>query len=154
MKVPFFEYRPSMAEQAALVSASARVLSSGRFILGDEVSNFEQECAAYLGAKYAVGVSSGTDALLMCLMGANFAPGSRVVVPAFTFVATASAVVRAGAIPVFVDVRDDDMTMDVDAALRACRVRSSERPRAVIPVHLFGARAGVETLAGTIVHLS
>ncbi len=147
MKVPFFEYRTSLEERYALEYAASTVLRSGRFILGEEVSNFEQECAAYLGAKYAVGVSSGTDALLMCLMGANLSPGDRVVVPAFTFVATASAVVRAGAIPVFVDVRDDDMTMDMDAALRACRVRASERPKRVIPVHLFGAEADVTTLA-------
>ncbi len=137
MNVPFFEIRRFLYEKHDLWDAAERVLRSGRFILGPEVEAFETECAAFLNVKHAVGVSSGTDALLASLMALGVGAGDEVLVPAFTFAATATAVTRLGARPVFVDVRDDDLTMDVE---KACAL-AARRTVAAIPVHLFGAIA-------------
>ncbi len=134
MKVPFFETRRSSDEFFGLEAATARVVASGQYILGPEVDAFEDECAEFLGVKHAIGMSSGTDALLASLMAIGVGRGDEVIVPTFTFVATASAVVRLGARPVFVDSRPGDLTMSA-AAVDAV----TERTRAIIPVDLFGA---------------
>ena len=128
--------------RAEIDGAIARVVDAGRFVLGDEVAAFEREIAHFLGVSRAVGVSSGSDALLACLWAEGISAGDEVIVPALSFVATAEAVVRAGAKPVFADV-DDDGNLDSEAAL----ARVGPRTRAILAVDLFGRRAQVAALA-------
>jgi dTDP-4-amino-4,6-dideoxygalactose transaminase len=115
-------------------AAVLRVLGSGQAILGPEVAAFEQETAAFCGAAHGVGCGSGTDALVLALRALDVGPGDEVIVPPFTFFATASAVVRIGATPVFVDI--DPVTFNIDPDQIEARV--TPRTRAIVPVHLFG----------------
>lgn len=115
-------------------AAVLRVLASGQAILGPEVAAFEQEAAAFCGSAYAVGCSSGTDALVLALHALGVGPGDEVVIPPFTFFATAGAVCRVGATPVFADI--DPLTFNLDP--EQFRARITPRTRAVIAVHLFG----------------
>jgi dTDP-4-amino-4,6-dideoxygalactose transaminase len=117
-----------------LKAAFATVLDSGRFILGDEVEAFERECAEAIGAKHAISISSGTDALLIAMMGLGIGPGDEVLCPSFTFFATAGCITRMGAVPVFCDVNEDDFNIDLTSAA----ARLSPRTKAIMPVHLFG----------------
>ncbi|MBI4169135.1 MAG: DegT/DnrJ/EryC1/StrS family aminotransferase [Acidobacteria bacterium] len=110
------------------------VLESGTFILGPQVKAFEEELAAYLGVRYAVGVASGTDALILTLRACGIGETDEVILPVYTFVATAGAVSQVGATPVFVDV--DPRTYCLDAEQVEAAV--TPRTRAIIPVHLFG----------------
>jgi dTDP-4-amino-4,6-dideoxygalactose transaminase len=117
-----------------------RVCESQLFILGAEVEEFEREAALVLDANRSVGVASGTDALLVALMALGVGPGDEVVVPTFSFFATAGVVARLGATPVFVDIDPVDYCMDA----RDLRARIGDRTRAVIPVHLFGQAAAMD----------
>jgi dTDP-4-amino-4,6-dideoxygalactose transaminase len=117
-----------------LRAAFERVLASGHFIMGPEVEAFEKECAALLGAKHAIGVSSGTDALLLAFMALGIGAGDEVICPSYTFFATAGCVARTGAKPVFVDVRPDTYNMDPALLERAI----TPKTKAIVPVHLFG----------------
>ncbi|MCL4168681.1 UNVERIFIED_CONTAM: hypothetical protein GTU68_036325, partial [Idotea baltica] len=129
-----------------LVSAFEQVLDSGYFILGPEVEAFEKEAAEYLGVPHAIGVSSGTDALIVSLLAAGVGPGDEVLCPSFTFFATAGSVVRVGATPVFVDSEEDSFNLNLESA----RSRVTSKTKAIIPVHLFGRSceiAGVMELA-------
>jgi len=147
LKVPFLDLRRGgEALDDALREAFDRVLRSGRYIGGPEVEAFERACADQLGVTQAIGVSSGTDALLVALMALGVGPGDEVVVPTYTFFATAGAVVRLGATPRFVDVREDDFGIDVEGV----RAALSERTKAVIPVHLFGQCADLDGLAEVV----
>ena len=110
------------------------VLDSGTFILGSNVKAFEREAAAYLGVPRTVGVANGTDALVLALDAMGIGPGDEVVCPAFTFYATAEAIARRGATPVFADI--DPATLNFDPEDVAARV--TPRTRALMPVHLFG----------------
>ena len=103
---------------AELKAAFARVLDSSQFILGPEVAGFESLAAESVGARHAIGVSSGTDALLLSLMTLGIGPGDEVLCPSFTFFATAGSVARTGATPVFVDSLDADFNIDLAAAER------------------------------------
>jgi dTDP-4-amino-4,6-dideoxygalactose transaminase len=125
-----------------LEKAAIRVLNSGQYILGKEVEDFENKCALYLGVKHAISVSSGTDALLCALMSLNIGPGDEVICPSFTFFATAGAIARVGATPVFVDVNEDCFTINIADVRDAI----TEKTKAVIPVHLFGQSADLRTL--------
>jgi dTDP-4-amino-4,6-dideoxygalactose transaminase len=130
---------------AELQAAATRVLASGKFILGseaEEVRAFERESAAAFGVECAVGVSSGTDALVAMLMAAGVGAGDEVVTTPFSFFATAGAIARLGARPVFADVEPGTLTLDPDAA--AARV--GPRTKAVLTAHLFGRIARVGAL--------
>ncbi len=128
--------------RAATDAAIAAVLDSGKFILGPQVARFEAACAAYCGARYALGVSSGTDAILLALMGLGVGPGDEVITSPFTFFATGGCVARVGARPVFVDI--DPVTFNLDPAAVAAAV--TPHTRALLPVHLFGQTAEMEPL--------
>ena len=138
MNVPLLDVK---AQNLPLQDRFARkfreIIDSGIFILGPEVEALENEVAALCGAKFGIGVSSGTDALVVALMTAGVGPGDEVICPAFTFFATAGSVERLGAMPVFVDVLPD--TFNIDPAKLEAKV--TERTAAIIPVHLFGQSA-------------
>ena len=127
---------------AELKDTFARVLDSSQFILGPEVTEFERQVAAGVGATHAIGVSSGTDALLLSLMALDIGPGDEVLCPSFTFFATAGSVSRTGATPVFVDSLDDDLNLDLEDAAR----RVTDKTKAIIPVHLFGQAADMDAV--------
>ena len=121
----------------------AAVLESGRFIFGPEVEAFEAEAAAALGVPHAIGVANGTDALVLALEAMGVERGDEVICPSFTFYATAEAIARVGATPVFADI--DPVTLNLDPADVAARV--TERTKVIVPVHLFGRPAPLADLA-------
>ena len=128
--------------RADLLAAIARVVDSQRFIGGPEVDAFEREIAAHIGARHAIGLSSGTDALLVALMALGIGPGDEVITPTFSFFATAGCVARVGATPRLVDV--DPRTCNVDVAAVAAAV--TPRTKAIIPVHLYGQCVDMDPL--------
>lgn len=143
MKVPMIDLRAQFEEvEGALREAVDRVLESQCYILGPEVEALESAIASLCGVRHAIGVSNGTDALLLALMGLEIGPGDEVIVPAFTFFATAGAVARVGATPVFVDILPDMFDLDAKAVAAAL----TERTRAIIPVHLYGQCAEMDRL--------
>ncbi len=138
MQVPLLDLRAQYETIRADVDAALRrVVESGRFVLGPEVEAFEAEMAAYIGAEHAVSCASGTDALLLPLLALSPQPDDEVIVPAFTFFATAGAAWNAGFRPVFADV--DPHTFNVTAA--TVEPHLTERTRAIVAVHLFGQMA-------------
>jgi dTDP-4-amino-4,6-dideoxygalactose transaminase len=141
MKVPLLDLKPqNSALSGKLQEAFQRVLESGIFILGQEVEQFEQKTAEVTGARHAIGVSSGTDAILLALMALGIGPGDEVLCPSFTFFATAGCVARVGARPVFVDSCPVSFNLDVHDAAR----RITPRTKAIIPVHLYGQAADMD----------
>lgn len=123
------------------------VLESQQFILGPAVEKFEREAAAYLGSAHAVGVASGSDALLLALMALDVGPGDAVVVPPFTFFATVSAVTRLGATPLFADIDPETYLIDAKQVEALVGKKSAARVKAVLPVHLFGRIGPMAELA-------
>ena len=143
LKVPMVDlqaqYRPLRDE---ILAAMTRVCDSQQFIMGREIADFEAEIGSLLGVGHAIGVSSGTDALLLALMTLGVGPGDEVVTPAYSFFATAGAAVRLGARPVFVDIEPDTFNID---AMKIARVLTS-RTKAVLPVHMFGLSADLDPI--------
>ncbi len=140
-RVPFFDLTAQHAAlRDELLAAMARVLDSSRFILGDEVEACERDVARAVGVAHAVGVSSGTDALLASLMALGVGPGDEVITTPLSFIATASAIARLGARPVFVDVEPDTLCLDPASA----RAAIGPATRAIVPVHLFGRCAALD----------
>ena len=143
-RIPIADPAAEYAELAAEIDAATkRVLASGRYILGPEGAALESEIAAYAGVPHAVGVNSGTDALHLALRAAGVGPGDEVVMPSFTFVATAEAAAYVGAKPVFADIEEASFCLD-PASLERCL---TPRTRAVIAVHLYGQCAALDRIS-------
>lgn len=137
-KVPLLDLTAQYAAlKDELDTAVARVVDSQRFVLGPVVEACEEAVASHVGARHGIGVSSGTDALLLALMAEEIGPGDEVITTPFSFFATAGVITRVGATPVFADV--DPVTLNLDATCVARRI--TDRTRAIIPVHLFGQMA-------------
>ena len=141
--VPLLDLGPqNRALEAQFEAAFRDVLRSNQFIMGPRLEAFEKDCAAFLGVKHALGVSSGTDALLLALMALGIGEGDEVLLPAFTFFATAGSVARLGAVPVWVDVDPHHYNSDLADAAR----KVGPRTRAIMPVHLFGQSCDLAAL--------
>jgi dTDP-4-amino-4,6-dideoxygalactose transaminase len=143
MKVPMLdlvaEHAPYRAE---LQSAFDRVLDSGRFVLGPEVEAFEREIGAWIGTPHAIGVSNGSDALLLALQAVGVGPGDEVICPTYTFFATAGAVARLGGVPVFVDSAECCYNLRADQVV----AKIGPKTKAIIVVHLFGQCADMDPI--------
>jgi dTDP-4-amino-4,6-dideoxygalactose transaminase len=143
---PLFDFLDLRAQFASIrdevMTAVTRVMESQYFILGPEVDHFEQEMAAKLGAKHAVGCASGTDALILALLAAQIGPGHEVITAPFGFVATAGAIAYLGAKPVFVDI--DPATFNIDPSKLEAAI--TPQTRAIVPVHLFGLPAEMDPI--------
>lgn len=137
MPVPMIDLCRDRAQLAQVEAAVTAVVRSGHYVLGPEVERFEQELCTYLGCAHALSMSSGTDALLCPLMALGIGPGDEVLLPTYSFFATAGVVARTGARPVFVDVEDTFLSLDPQRLEDA--LKRSKRPKAVMAVHLFGA---------------
>lgn len=143
MQVPLFDPQPQhKCVQAAVTDAVTQVLNSGQFVLGPNVSAFEEEAAAYHGVAHAVSVASGTDALHLALLAAGIGPGDEVITSPFTFIATLEAIYYCGATPIFADIDPETMNLCPQATAEAI----TERTRAILPVHLFGLSAQMQPL--------
>jgi dTDP-4-amino-4,6-dideoxygalactose transaminase len=143
-KIPLIDVK---AQYAPLISelqrVFAEVLEEGKFVFGPNVVAFEQEAATYLGVPETIGVANGTDAIVLVLDALEIGRGDEVICPAFTFFATAEAIARVGATPVFADV--DDETMNLDPEDVAAKI--TPKTKAIMPVHLFGRPARLQQLA-------
>jgi dTDP-4-amino-4,6-dideoxygalactose transaminase len=135
MTVPLLDLKvQNGALDAELKEAFERVLRSGFYILGPEVEALEKELSCYAGTRHVIGVSSGTDAILLALMALGIGPGDEVICPSFTFFATAGCIARIGAVPVFAESAAEGFGLDLEDVAR----RITPRTKAIIPVHLFG----------------
>ena len=136
--IPMVDLKTQYHElKAEIDQAVLAAIESCQFILGPNVTSFEQETAAYLGAKHAISCASGTDALQLAILAAGIKPGDEVITSPFTFIATAEAICYAGATPVFVDI--DPKTFNINPALIEAAI--TPRTKAIIPVHIFGQPA-------------
>jgi len=143
LKIPIFSLKKQHSSlQKGLEEAFRRVVTSGSFILGPEVESWEREFAEYLGAKHAVGVSNGSDALLLALQALDVGPGDEVILPTYTFFASAGSVARLGARPVFVDSAPCCYNLNVPAVASAI----GPKTKAIMAVHLFGQAADMDAL--------
>src|ERR1043166_4867095 len=143
MPIPLLDLKQQYASiRDEVLRVTSEVYDSQMFILGKRVDEFERDFAAYCHSKHAVGLSSGTDALLIALMVLGVKPGDEVIVPAYSFFATAGVVDRLGAVPVFVDVCLDDYNLD-PAQIEA---RIGPKTKAIMPVHLYGQCAAMEEI--------
>lgn len=143
MKVPFLDLKQQyQGIKSEVEPAVLSVFESCSYIGGTYVEKFEQEVEEYLGVKYAVGCASGTDALVLALRACNVRPGDEVITTPFTFFATAEAIAAIGAVPVFVDVQEDDYTIDPGKIEEAI----TDKTKAILPVHIFGAACDMERI--------
>jgi dTDP-4-amino-4,6-dideoxygalactose transaminase len=142
-KIPILELKSQYKEiKGEIYEAIYRVLDKQDFILGEEVESLENEIAEYCGVKYAVGVSSGTDALTVALMALGIKQGDEVITTPYTFFSTSSAIIRLGAIPVYVDIKPGTFSMDVDMVER----HINKRTKLILPVHFAGQIYGMDKL--------
>lgn len=139
-RIPILDLKPEVeAIWPELSEKFKEVVFSGEFILGSEVTRFEKAVAEFLGVKHAIGLNSGTDALMIAMRAAGVEPGDEVITTPFSFFATAESISNIGAKPVFVDVDLDSMNLDVDKIEEAI----TEKTKAIMPVHLFGRPAAM-----------
>lgn len=144
MRVPFLDLRAINSElKSEIVEAASRVLSSGTYILGDEVEFFEAEWSSYCESNYAIGVGNGLDALELALRAVGLGPGDEVIVPSHTFIATWLAVTRCGAVPVPVEPGPESYNLDPSGVAAAI----TKRTRAIVVVHLYGLAADIEAVS-------
>lgn len=137
MNVPLLDLKIQyQAIEQDIKQAIQKVIDSQHFIMGPEVAEFEDAAAKYIGAKHAIGVASGSDALLLSLIALNIKPGDEVITTTFSFFATAGSIARTGAIPVFVDI--DPRTFNCDPNQIADALKKHKRVKAIMPVHLYG----------------
>ncbi len=140
---PFLDLKAQFATiREEVLAAVTRVFESQQFILGAEVSALEEELKSRVGCAHTIGCASGSDALLLALMAIGVGPGDEIIVPPFTFVATAGSVARLGARPVFADIDPDTYNLDPDLLAKAV----SPKTKAIIPVHLFGLCAEMDPI--------
>lgn len=143
MNVPLLDVnRQNSKLREAAIEKFAKIFDSGVFILGEDVEIFEKNVASYLGVKHAIGVSSGTDALLIALMALGIGNGDEVICPSFTFFATAGSIARVGATPVFADIDRETYNISLDEIKK----KVTKRTKAIIPVHLFGQSADIDDI--------
>ncbi len=143
MTIPLVDLKAQyLSFKGEIDDAIRATVEGGQFILGREVKALEEELATYLGVGYAVGVASGTDALLLALLACGVAPGDEVITTPFTFIATAETISRCGATPVFVDI--DPKTYNIDTTRIEARI--SKKTKAILPVHLYGQPADMDTI--------
>ena len=143
MQVPLLDLKAQYAAiKDEVTQAISEVCENQSFALGPAVAEFEERIAAYCNSKHAIGVSSGTDALIVSLMALGIKPGDEVITTPFTFFATAGSIVRLGAKPVFVDVDPDSYNIEASAIEQ----KITEKTRAIVPVHLFGQVAQMKTI--------
>ncbi|MEZ4518379.1 MAG: DegT/DnrJ/EryC1/StrS family aminotransferase [Chloroflexota bacterium] len=141
--IPFLDLKAAyLRQKAELDAAVARVMQSGWYILGEEVRRFEQEFADYIGVSHAIGVASGTDALLLALRASGIGPGDEVITVSHTAVATVAAIELTGATPVFVDINPITYTLNPELLPQTL----TERTRAIVPVHLYGQAADMDPI--------
>src|SRR6476646_2525607 len=143
MTVPFMDLKLQYgALKEDILAAVTHVLDSGQYVLGAEVSAFEEEFASFCGVRYGIAVNSGTSALHLAMLAAGIGPGDEVITVSMTFVATVAAIGYTGARPVFVDIDPASYTMDpakIEAAI-------TERTKAIVPVHLYGQPADMDPI--------
>jgi dTDP-4-amino-4,6-dideoxygalactose transaminase len=151
MRIPLLDLKAQYAPLREQIRAAMdRVCDAQQFILGSEVVALEEECARYCGARFAVGMSSGTDALLAALMAAGVGPDHEVITSAYSFFATAGSIARLSARPVFVDIEPESFNLDA----RLVEARVTPKTRAILPVHLFGRCADLDPLLEVGAHRS
>ena len=152
MQVPLLDLRPQHEGlRDEIIAAVTDVIDSTRYIMGPELERFEEAVAEYSGCKYALGVSSGTDALLLALMSLNIGPGDKVLVPDFSFFATAGVVSRLNAEPVFLEIDPTTFNLcpkHLEEKLESYTEEELAQVKAVIPVHLFGQCADMQAILG------
>jgi dTDP-4-amino-4,6-dideoxygalactose transaminase len=143
MKIPALDMKAQLAPiRREIDQAIARVLDHGGFVLGKEVEKFEKDICLYSGSKYSIGVSNGTDAIVLALEALGIKRGDRVLCPAFTYFATVGAVASIGAIPVFIDI--DPQTYCIDP--ESIKSYLHQTPKAIIPVHIYGQCADMDSI--------
>jgi len=143
MKIPLVDLKAQYnSVRDEIDQAVHRVMESSQFILGREVDTLEREIASFLGVKYAVGVASGTDALLLALLACDVKSGDEVITTPFTFIATVEAIIQCDAQPVFVDI--DPRTFNINTA--EVKGKVTKRTKAILPVHLYGQPAGMDPI--------
>lgn len=146
-KIPILDLKKQIAPiRQELDAAIKRVIDNTNFILGEELADFENEVQKYSNVKYAVGVSNGTDAIKLSLAALGIKCGDRIICPAFTYYATAGAITSMDAIPVFADIEPETYNISVESIERVLKKDSVRKIKAVIPVHLYGQCADMESI--------
>ena len=144
--IPFLDLQSQYLDiRDSVLADVARLFDSQQFILGEAVRRFEDELAAYCGAKFAVGCASGSDALMLALMALGIGPGDEVLTSPYTFFATAGSIAHLKAVPIFADVDPTTFNLNVDSVQQA--LERHPRVRAIIPVHLFGGCADMDSIS-------